>query len=154
MSMSVGSANVGEYKSDINITPLVDVVLVLLIIFMVITPLLQMGYDVKVPPKNPPQTEGPPPTDLIIVSLTPDNKLYLNKDEVNVQTLSLRLTEILKNRANKTVFFSGDDAANYGEVIRVMDLARSAGAKSIGIVLETVPVGAAALSPAPEPAPE
>jgi biopolymer transport protein TolR len=140
--MSMVSGSVGEYKSDINITPLVDVVLVLLIIFMVITPLLQMGYDVKVPPKNinqPPNT--PPPTDLIIVSLTPQNKYFLNKDEVTAQTLSLRLTEILKNRANKTIFFSGDDEANYGEVIKVMDLARNAGAKSIGIVMETVPVG-------------
>ena len=140
--MSMVGGSVGEYKSDINITPLVDVVLVLLIIFMVITPLLQMGYDVKVPPKNinqPPNT--PPPTDLIIVSLTPQNKYFLNKDEVTAQTLSLRLTEILKNRANKTIFFSGDDEANYGEVIKVMDLARNAGAKSIGIVMETVPVG-------------
>ena len=139
MAMGVGGA--GEYNSDINITPLVDVVLVLLIIFMVITPLLQMGYDVKVPPKNPPQDAGPPPTDLIIVSLTPANKYFLNKDEVNAQTLSLRLTEILKNRANKTVFFSGDDAANYGEVIKVMDMVRNAGAKNIGIVMEAVPVG-------------
>ena len=105
MAMGVGGA--GEYKSDINITPLVDVVLVLLIIFMVITPLLQMGYDVKVPPKSTSRRTRPPPTDLIIVSLTPANKIYLNKDEVNAQTLSLRLTEILKNRANKTIFFSG-----------------------------------------------
>ena len=150
--MGMGASSAGEYKSDINITPLVDVVLVLLIIFMVITPLLQMGYDVKVPPKNPPDTSTPPPADLIIVSLAPDNKLYLNKDEVNAQTLSLRLTEILKNRANKTVFFSGDDASNYGEVIRVMDLARSSGAKSIGIVLETVPVGPNAVAAAPAPA--
>jgi biopolymer transport protein TolR len=137
--MGVGGA--GEYKSDINITPLVDVVLVLLIIFMVITPLLQMGYDVKVPPKNVNTPDQPPPTDLIIVSITPANKYYLNKDEVNAQTLALRLTEILKNRANKTVFFSGDDAANYGEVVKVMDLVRNAGAKNIGIVMETVPVG-------------
>ncbi len=139
MSMGVGGAT--EYKSDINITPLVDVVLVLLIIFMVITPLLQMGYDVKVPPRNQDPNPAPPPTDLVIVSLTPTNKYYLNKEEVNLQTLSLRLTEILKNRANKTVFFSGDDAATYGEVIKVMDLCRSAGAKNIGIVMETVPVG-------------
>ena len=140
MSMGVGGA--GEYKSDINITPLVDVVLVLLIIFMVITPLLQMGYDVKVPPKNVNQPENtPPPADLIIVSLTPANKYFLNKDEVNAQTLTLRLTEILKNRANKTVFFSGDDAANYGEAIKVMDMVRNAGAKNIGIVMEAVPVG-------------
>jgi biopolymer transport protein TolR len=139
--MGMGASSVGEYKSDINITPLVDVVLVLLIIFMVITPLLQMGYDVKVPPKNPNAENQPPPTDLIIVSLTPQNKIYLNKEEVNAQTLSLRLTEILKNRANKTVFFSGDDASNYGEVIKTMDLCRSAGAKNMGIVMEAVPVG-------------
>jgi len=139
--MGMGASSAGEYKSDINITPLVDVVLVLLIIFMVITPLLQMGYDVKVPPKNPNAENQPPPTDLIIVSLTPQNKIYLNKEEVNGQTLSLRLTEILKNRANKTIFFSGDDASNYGEVIKTMDLCRSAGAKNMGIVMEAVPVG-------------
>ncbi len=138
--MGMGASSPGEYKSDINITPLVDVVLVLLIIFMVITPLLQMGYDVKVPPKNPPNTNQPPPADLIIVSLTPQNKIYLNKDEVSAQTLSLRLTEILKNRSNKTIFFSGDDATSYGEVIKVMDLCRNAGAKSMGIVMEAVPV--------------
>src|SRR5207247_10991237 len=122
--MSMVGGSVGEYKSDINITPLVDVVLVLLIIFMVITPLLQMGYDVEVPPKNinqPPNT--PPPTDLIIVSLTPQHKYFLNKDEVTAQTLSLRLTEILKNRANKTIFFAVDDEVNYGEVMKFMDLA-------------------------------
>ena len=139
--MGMGVSSAGEYKSDINITPLVDVVLVLLIIFMVITPLLQMGYDVKVPPKNQNAENQPPPTDLIIVSLTPQNKIYLNKEEVNAQTLSLRLTEILKNRANKTIFFSGDDASNYGEVIKTMDLCRSAGAKNMGIVMEAVPVG-------------
>jgi biopolymer transport protein TolR len=138
--MAMGASSAGQYKSDINITPLVDVVLVLLIIFMVITPLLQMGYDVKVPPKSQGPT-GPPPADLIIVSVTPDNKIYLNKEEVNAQTLSLRLTEILKNRSNKTIFFSGDDAANYGQVVTVMDRCRSAGAKNMGIVLETVPVG-------------
>jgi biopolymer transport protein TolR len=140
MAFSAGSG-ASDYKSDINITPLVDVVLVLLIIFMVITPLLQMGYDVKVPPKVPPTENQPPPTDLIIVSLTQANKIYLNKEEVNTQTLALRLTEILKNRANKTIFFSGDDAAIYGEVIKVMDLARNAGAKNMGIVMEAVPVG-------------
>ena len=139
--MGMGASSAGEYKSDINITPLVDVVLVLLIIFMVITPLLQMGYDVKVPPRNPNTDVVPPPTDLIIVSLTPQDKIFLNKDEVNAQTLALRLTEILKNRANKTIFFSGDDASNYGEVIKVMDICRNAGAKSMGIVMEAVPVG-------------
>jgi biopolymer transport protein ExbD len=137
MSMSVGGA--GEYKSDINITPLVDVVLVLLIIFMVITPLLQTGYDVKVPPKstNPTPTIDP---DQLIVSLAPQGKLFLNKQELTAPQLATQLSSILKNRRDKTVFFSGDDQATYGDVARVMDLCRTSGATNIGIVLETVPV--------------
>jgi biopolymer transport protein ExbD len=149
---AVGGPASGGYKSDINITPLVDVVLVLLIIFMVITPLLQMGYDVKVPPKA--TVENPPPAlDQLIVSLTRQGRIYLNREQLDAQTLSLRLSEILKNRRDKTVFFSADDAAGYGDVARVMDIVRTAGAKNIGIVLETVPVeGIAAAPPAPAPA--
>ena len=128
-----------DMRSEINIAPLVDVTLVLLIIFMVLTPLLQMGYDVKVPPKS---TESAPQQvqDQIIVSVTPQNRIFLNKEEMNEQTLALRLTEILKNRASKTVFFSGDDGTVYAQVIKVMDIVRNAGATNIGIVLETVPV--------------
>ncbi|MDQ5858837.1 MAG: biopolymer transporter ExbD [Acidobacteriota bacterium] len=149
-------APTGNPKSEINITPLVDVVLVLLIIFMVVTPLLQMGYDVKVPPKA--QVDTPqPPADQLIVSLTTGNRLYLNKEEMNAQTLALRLDEILKNRRDKTVFFSAEDGANYGRVVQVMDLMRTSGAKTIGIVLDTVSVEAAPvvdpLAAAPAPAP-
>jgi biopolymer transport protein ExbD len=149
---AVGGPASGGYKSDINITPLVDVVLVLLIIFMVITPLLQMGYDVKVPPKA--TVENPPPAlDQLIVSLTRQGRIYLNREQLDAQTLSLRLSEILKNRRDKTVFFSADDASGYGDVARVMDIVRTAGAKNIGIVLETVPVeGIMAAPPAPAPA--
>jgi biopolymer transport protein TolR len=137
MSMGVGGSS--DYKSDINITPLVDIVLVLLIIFMVITPLLQMGYDVKVPPKatvDQPQSL----VDQVIVSLTPQNQIFLNKSQVSPQQLATQVGDILKNRRDKTVFFSGDDGSNYGEVIKVMDIVRNAGAKNIGIVLETVPI--------------
>jgi biopolymer transport protein ExbD len=149
MAAAVGGPAGGGYKSDINITPLVDIVLVLLIIFMVITPLLQMGYDVKVPPKA--QLDEPlPPSDQLIVSLTPSGRMYLNKEQLDAQSLALRLSEILKNRRDKTVFFSADDAVAYGDVARVMDLMRTAGAKNIGIVLETVPVeGVMAAPPAP-----
>jgi biopolymer transport protein TolR len=132
-------AGVGDYKSDINITPLVDVVLVLLIIFMVITPLLQMGYDVKVPPKA--QVDNPAENpDQLIVSLTTQNRIYLNKQELTAPQLATQLSSILKNRRDKTVFFSGDDGATYGEVARVMDICRTAGATNMGIVLEAVPV--------------
>ncbi|HSD71755.1 MAG TPA: biopolymer transporter ExbD, partial [Thermoanaerobaculia bacterium] len=131
----------------------VDIVLVLLIIFMVITPLLQMGYDVKVPPKATVDTP-PPALDQLIVSVTPQGRIYLNKEQVDAQSLALRLSEILKNRRDKTVFFSADDSVNYGDVARTMDIVRTAGAKNIGIVLETVPVeGIVAAPPAPAAAP-
>src|SRR5574342_348562 len=111
--MSMAAGGTGGYKSDINITPLVDIVLVLLIIFMVITPLLQLGYDVKVPPKA--TVENPPPAmDQLIVSLTPQGRIYLNKEQLDAPSLALRLTEILKNRRDKTVFFSADNAVTYG----------------------------------------
>ncbi|MEP6801068.1 MAG: biopolymer transporter ExbD, partial [Acidobacteriota bacterium] len=138
MSMAAGGSN--DYKSDINITPLVDVVLVLLIIFMVITPLLQMGYDVKVPPKAPPTNIADIPPDQLVVSLMPNNKIFLNKQELTAQQLATQLADNLKNRRDKTVFFSADDSVAYGDVATLMDVVRNAGANNLGIVLETVPV--------------
>ena len=138
--MAVSMGRLSDFRSDINITPLVDVVLVLLIIFMVITPLLQMGYDVKVPPKatvDQPQSS----LDQLIVSLTAQNKIFLNKSEVTPAQLNQQLTDILKNRRDKTIFFSAEDSTTYSECIRIMDLIRTADEKAnIGIVLETVPV--------------
>jgi len=138
--MAIGRTRLADFRSDINITPLVDVVLVLLIIFMVITPLLQMGYDVKVPPKatvDQPQSS----LDQLIVSLTAQNKIFLNKSEVTPQQLTQQLEDILKNRRDKTVFFSADDTTTYGDCVKVMDIVRNSDKKAnIGIVLETVPV--------------
>jgi biopolymer transport protein TolR len=140
--VAMAAGGTGDYKSDINITPLVDVVLVLLIIFMVITPLLQMGYDVKVPPKanvDQPQVS----LDQLIVSITPQGQIYLNKSQVTPQQLTQQLADILKNRAsnNKTVFFSADDSVSYEDCARVMDLVRNTDKNArIGIVLETVPI--------------
>ena len=140
--MAMAAGGTGDYKSDINITPLVDVVLVLLIIFMVITPLLQMGYDVKVPPKanvDQPQVS----LDQLTVSITPQGQIFLNRSQVTPQQLTQQLGEILKNRAsnNKTVFFSADDSVTYEDCARVMDLIRNADKNArIGIVLETLPV--------------
>ena len=139
--MAMAAGGTGDYKSDINITPLVDVVLVLLIIFMVITPLLQMGYDVKVPPKA--TVEQPQSSlDQLIVSLTAQNRIFLNKSEVTPAQLTQQLGDILKNRAsnNRTVFFSAEDGTTYGDCVRVMDLVRTSGASNLGIVLETVPI--------------
>ncbi|MFI5181734.1 MAG: ExbD/TolR family protein [Thermoanaerobaculia bacterium] len=136
MGMDVGGHK--GPKSEINVTPLVDVVLVLLIIFMVIQPLMQRGYDVSVPPKA--EMNAPPPqaTDQLIVSLTARKEIYLNKERVEAGNLAIRLQELLKNRGNKVVFFSAEDSANYGDAMKVMDIVRNNGAKNIGIVMDWV----------------
>jgi biopolymer transport protein ExbD len=142
-------------RSEINVTPLVDVVLVLLIIFMVVTPLLQMGYDVTVPPKS----EAPPPTDhpqeQVVVSVTAGKQVYLNKENVPLPQLPIRLSTVLKNRSKSTVFFSADDHVSYGDAIGVLDIIRNSGAKNIGIIEEFIdpsaaPAGGEAAATQPE----
>jgi biopolymer transport protein ExbD len=139
---------VGSVRSEINVTPLVDVCLVLLIIFIVIQPMTQMGYNATIPPKAPPNVVNTPPPDQLVVSYTADKKIFLNKQELSEQNLITQLSQILANRRDKVVFFSVDDNANYGEAMNLMDAVRNApgynvdaeqGVK-IGIVMEAVPV--------------
>lgn len=146
MGMDMGGGD--GPKSEINVTPLVDVVLVLLIIFMVVQPLLQMGYDVQVPPNAPPtQPNQPPPTDQIIVTMTANKDVFLNKEKIDPQNLPVRLQEVLRNRGSKVVFFSVEDSVNYGEAMAVMDVVRNNGAKNIGIVMDYVDPSAATATP-------
>jgi biopolymer transport protein ExbD len=132
--MQVGGS--GTIKSDINVTPLVDVVLVLLIIFMVITPVVQMGYLVRVPPKAP---AGLPPSavnDQIILRLMPDNRIFINKDEVPPADFPVRIHDIMHGNQSKMVFFQGSPDVDYDSTIKFLDMARAAGAKNIGIIVE------------------
>ena len=127
-----------ETKSEINVTPLVDVMLVLLIIFMILQPMLQMGYDVNVPPPTPPNMLSAPSGDQIVVSVTANQEIYLNKERVERSNLPIRLQEVLRNRGNKPVFFSCEDTVKYDEAMKVMDIVRNNGAKNIGIVMDWV----------------
>jgi biopolymer transport protein ExbD len=132
--MQVGGG--GSIKSDINVTPLVDVVLVLLIIFMVITPVVQMGYLVRVPPKAPP---GLPPSaiqDQIILRLMPEARMFINKDEVPPDQFAAKLREVTRGNQSKMVFFQGSPENDYETTMKFLDLARSSGAKNIGIIVE------------------
>jgi biopolymer transport protein ExbD len=136
--MAMTGGKMGDMKSDINITPLVDVVLVLLIIFMVVTPLLQRGYETKVPPKQ--VTNTPPPTNLdqIVLRLTEDGGMYINKEQYMERDFLNKLDEVTRGRENKVVFFAADGNLSYDKVARFMDMCNDHGAKNLGIVLDDI----------------
>ena len=149
MAMNVGGS--GGPKSDINITPLVDVVLVLLIIFMVITPIVQMGYGVQVPPKV--ETSAPVPQDSnqVIVRLDAEGRPWINKQMLSMSEFPGKLREALTGRSSKVIFFAADGELTYERVADFMDVCRDNGAQNLGIVFDDLKGGppAAAASGAP-----
>src|SRR4051794_36520036 len=134
--MQVGGG--GSIKSDINVTPLVDVVLVLLIIFMVITPVVQMGYLVRVPPKAPANLPPSAINDQIVLRLAANNRVFINKEEMDLNTFPNRIRDILHGNTSKMVFFAGGRDVDYETTMAFLDLARRSGAKNIGIIVEDV----------------
>ncbi len=131
--MQVGGS--GSLQSNINVTPFVDIVLVLLIIFMVITPVVQMGYLVRVPPKAPPNLPIAV-QDQIILRLLPNSRIMINKEDVAESAFPQRIREIIHGNQSKMVFFSGSRDNDYETTIRFLDMARAAGCKNIGIIVE------------------
>ncbi|MBU8894328.1 biopolymer transporter ExbD [Corallococcus sp. H22C18031201] len=135
MGMSAGPK--GGIKSEINVTPLVDVVLVLLIIFMVITPMLQRGKSVELPKATEIDKNGVKDTsEPIILSITPDKKVFVENDEVNEQGLQEKLAAELVKDPGKKILLKGDNALNVGDVRKVLDIARKAKAKQIALGVE------------------
>jgi biopolymer transport protein ExbD len=136
MAMQLGSSGV---KSDINVTPFVDIVLVLLIIFMVVTPMLSRALDVAVPPKTDAPTPVDPTEQLIISVKGPDSppKVYLNREEISggLDGVRDRITELMKGRREKIVFFQADNDLIYQDVVNVMDKIREGGA-DIGLITD------------------
>ena len=132
--MQVGGS--GSVKSDINVTPLVDVVLVLLIIFMVLTPVVQMGYLVKVPPKAPANLPPSAVQDQIVLRLASGGRAFINKEEMTLDQFPNRIREVLRGNSSKMVFFSGGRDVDYETTIKFLDLARASGARNIGIIVE------------------
>lgn len=132
--MQVGGG--GSMRSDINVTPLVDVVLVLLIIFMVITPVVQMGYLVRVPPKAPANLPPAAVQDQIILRLLPNDRIMINKEDVPEANFPQRIRDIMHGNTSKMVFFSGSKDNSYDDTMKFLDMARAAGCKNIGIIVE------------------
>jgi biopolymer transport protein ExbD/biopolymer transport protein TolR len=125
--------------SDINVTPMVDVMLVMLIIFMVITPMLSKGVSVDlVKTKNPIPMQAADKSDAILVAVTRDGKTYLNTTQVAPMDLPPKVKDLLINRLDKTVFVKADSRARYERVVEVVDNLRAAGVDQLGLLTEQI----------------
>jgi biopolymer transport protein ExbD len=137
-------------KSDINVTPFIDVLLVLLIIFMAITPMAPRSLDIGLPQPPPPQPPGapPPPSNQVVLGIEDDGTVTLNKSPISdMQDLETRLRDVFQTRSDKTIFVKGSGKVAYGRVIEAMDVARGAGVERIGIISESM-AGEAPAAPA------
>jgi biopolymer transport protein ExbD len=130
MAMTPGSG--GGPRSEINVTPLVDVVLVLLIIFMVVTPVLRVGRDVAIPPVA---HEPGPSSAQLVVRVAADGVLYINSEQVAPGSFTSRLRQILEGRGSQPTFVAAADTVPYQKVVRLMDLCRDAGASNLAVVV-------------------
>ena len=125
--------------ADINVTPMVDVMLVLLIIFMVITPLLQKGVSVdKALTHNPRKMPDAEKTDAVEVAVTRDGKFFLNAQPVALDDITKQVDDLMANKLNKVVFIKSDARAKYGDVVSVVDNVRAAGIEQLGLITEEV----------------
>ena len=136
MSMGVGGGK--GIKAEINVTPMVDVVLVLLIIFMVITPMLQRGKDVQLPKALMVDAEKKGGADPIVVSVTTDKRIYIESDAYDDEGFQVALEKKLLTSPNQRILLKGDQSLVFEDVRRVMNLARKSGAKSISLGVEEV----------------
>jgi len=132
MGMSLGSK--GGQKADINMTPMIDVLLVLIIIFMVIAPTKSRGLDALIPQNSEGPVTPQPERHEIVVTVNGDGRVSLNQEEMDIAALHARLLALFKTGANAVVFVKGDKSLPFAEVAQVIDIARGAGVNRIGLM--------------------
>jgi len=136
--MALAKRNEGaKVSSDINVTPMVDVMLVLLIIFMVVTPMLQKGISVDMAPvNNPEQMPDADKEDALLVSITKDGKVYFGSDQIQVDNLTQKVKDRLANKQDKRVYVKADMRTRFGYFVQVVDNVRSAGVDDLGLLTD------------------
>ncbi len=130
MSVDVGASGA---KSEPNVVPLCDILLVLLIIFMVITPIAQKGIDIKLPDTQEAEAEQIARSNAIVLTIEEDHSIKLNSEVISRDMLLNRLREQFQTRTNKTIFIRADKSLPYSEVLGVIDISRGAGIEVLGV---------------------
>ncbi len=141
MGMSVGESK-GGAMAEMNVVPLIDILLVLLIIFMVITPLTPKGLDTLVPQPNPNQQQQQDLNDkTVVVQVTTNGKVKINNEEATWEGLGPRIEQIFKERAEKIAFVKGDNDVLFMDVARAIDIMRGAGIDKVGLITAKLEAG-------------